>query len=451
LRFVLSLLVSVLISVPSSAVLRVDINSGTVTPLPIAVPAFDGNAERSARVERRSQPSQTVTMAELGRRIAQVVAADLERSGLFRALDPASFLNPTVSPNVQPSFGDWRAISADALVAGGVYLEDDGQIRVDMRLWDVLSEQQMRGIRFVAQPGEWRQIAHRAADAIYQRLTGEAGYFNTRVVYIAESGSELAPTKRLAIMDQDGHNHEYLTSGDDLVLTPRFSPDQQEITYLAYYNDRPRVYIYNLDTGKHEVLGDFPSMTFAPRFSPDGNSVIMSLAEDGNSDIYKMDLRTRRLKRLTDHPAIDTSPSFSPDGQQVVFNSDRGGTQQLYVMDADGSDVERISFGAGRYATPVWSPRGDLIAFTKIANSKFTIGVMRPDGSGERILTEAYQDEGPTWSPNGRVLMYFRLDPEDGGTALWSIDLTGRNERPVPTPVDASDPAWSPLIRSPSS
>jgi TolB protein len=309
----------------------------------------------------------------------------------------------------------------------------------------------MVGLAYFTVPQNWRRVAHIIADQIYKRITGEDGYFDTRIVYVSEVGPQNRRIKRLAIMDQDGASHRFLTDGAALVLTPRFSPTTQDITYLSYFNGQPRVYIFNIDTGQQEVLGDFPGMTFAPRFSPDGNSVVMSLSTDGNSEIYSMDLRTRLVKRLTNHPAIDTSPSMSPDGRQVVFNSDRGGAQQLYVMDSDGRDVRRISFGKGRYATPVWSPRGDLIAFTKILDGTFYIGVMRTDGSGERLLSQSFLDEGPTWAPNGRVLMFFRQTPStaDGKGAtsrLHLIDLTGYNLREVVTPADGSDPAWSPLI-----
>ncbi|MSO64916.1 MAG: Tol-Pal system protein TolB, partial [Alphaproteobacteria bacterium] len=353
----------------------------------------------------------------------------------------------------RPRFGDWRQINAQALVTGRVTTEADGRLRAEFRLWDVFGEQQLTGLVYTSTFANWRRVAHLISDAIYKRLTGEDGYFDTRVVYVSETGAADKRVKRLAIMDQDGANHKYLSSGNELVLTPRFSPTRQEITYLSYFNQKPRVYIYNIDTGQQEILGDdrvFPGMTFAPRFSPDGNQVVFSVATDGNSDIYTMDIRTRRVERLTSHLAIDTSPSYSPDGTQVVFNSDRSGTQQLYVMEANGENQRRISTGQGRYATPVWSPRGDLVAFTKLANGRFYIGVMRPDGSGERLLTESFLDEGPTWAPNGRVLMFFRQEPRDdrgrgGQTRLWSIDLTGYNERIVLTPLDGSDPAWSPL------
>jgi len=432
--FVCAALVSV---TPALAKIEIDITRGTVQPLPIAISDFDTETAGAAR-----------QVLDLPR----VVRADLERSGLFKPFDPKAHIQRPDAMRVQPPrFGDWRVINAQALVTGRVDMLPSGDVQVEFRLWDVFAEQQLVGIRLSAKPDNWRRIAHKISDAIYKRVTGEEGYFDTRVVYIAESGPPTRRVKRLAIMDQDGENHKFLTDGKFLVLTPRFSPSQQEITYLSYFNDRPRVFLFNIDTGQQELVGDFPGMTFAPRFSPDGNKVVMSLAVDGNSDIYVRDLRTRTQARLTADPAIDTSPSYSPDGAQITFNSDRSGGKQLYMMNADGSGQKRISFGDGRYSTPVWSPRGDLIAFTKEVRGQFAIGVMRVDGSGERILSAVdVVQEAPTWAPNGRVLMYFRENPPNaqglgGRTRLWSIDLTGYNEREVLTPADASDPAWSPL------
>jgi len=424
------------------AQLVVDVNRGNVEPVPIAVPEF-------APVEDVETP--TGKLSDIGASISDVITSNLISTGLFRAVDRNAFIEKITAAPTRPRFAAWRPLAVQALVTGRLNMLPNGNLRVEFRLWDVVGEVQMEGVGYTTPVSNWRRIAHVISDRIYSRLTGEEGYFDTRIVYIAEQGDPLSRVKRLAIMDQDGANQQFLTDGSYLVLTPRFSPNRQEITYLSYFNDRPRVYLYNILSNKFEVLGDFPNMTFAPRFSPDGNKVIMSLAEDGNSDIYVMDLRTRKVTRLTDDPGIDTSPSYSPDGSRIVFNSYRGGTQQLYVMDADGSNVQRISFGRGRYATPVWSPRGDLVAFTKIGEGKFRIGVMRPDGSGERLLTNAYQDEGPTWSPNGRVLMFFRTPPYNQGAnggkpSLWSVDLTGYNERQVPTPFDASDPAWSPPL-----
>jgi TolB protein len=418
------------------AELRIDITKAVVEPIPIAVTDFVG---------ADSLPS------KYGADMARVIAADLERSGLFRSLDSKAFIQKAEDIKTLPRFGDWRVINAQALVHGRAHIVTDGRLRVEFRLWDVLAEQQMVGLAYFTIPDNWRRVAHIIADAIYKRLTGEDGYFDTRIVYIAEQGPANRRIKRLAIMDQDGANHRFLTDGGSLVLTPRFSPTLQEITYLSYYSNLPRVYIFNIDTGRQEILGDFPGMTFAPRFSPDGKSVIMSMAKDGNTEIYAMDLSTREVRQLTNHSAIDTSPSYSPDQSKIVFNSDRGGSQQLYVMNADGSGVRRISHGSGRYATPVWSPRGDLVAFTKILGGVFYIGVMYPDGSGERLLAKDFLVEAPTWSPNGRVLMFFRQGPmgSDGTgskSRLWSIDLTGSNEREIVTPIDASDPAWSPLI-----
>ena len=419
---------------PALAELKIDITRGNVEPMPIAIARFIGEAAES----------------ELGAEIAKVVSNDLERSGLFRPIDRRAFIQEPEAMKVRPRFADWRQINAEALVNGTIEREPDGRIKVTFRLWDVFAERQLTGFIYRTLEASWRRVAHKIADDIYKRITGESGYFDTRIVYIAESGPANRRVKRLAIMDQDGANHRFLTNGQHLVLTPRFSPTAQEITYLSYFHDQPRVYILDIDTGQQEVVGDFPNMTFAPRFTPDGNTIIMSLATEGNSDLYTMDLRTREIKRLTTHSAIDTSPSYSPDGERIAFNSDRGGAQQLYVMDADGGGVHRISFGVGRYATPVWSPRGDLIAFTKMYKGQFYIGVMDVDGNRERLLASGYLVEGPTWSPNGRVLSFFRQtidgSPEGGSTKLYSIDLTGYNERLLVTPVDASDPAWSPLI-----
>jgi TolB protein len=434
---IITFLAIALAAASARADLRIDITRGTVQPMPIAVVDFYGQ-----------QPNDT----QNGSNIVGVISADLERSGLFKPIDKKAFIQTPDSLRTMPRFGDWRVINAQALVSGIVTTEPDGRLRVEFRLWDVFAEQQMIGEAVTSTQENWRAIAHKVADEIYKRITGEDGYFETRIVYVGETGSPTKRIKRLAIMDQDGENNRYLTDGGNLVLTPRFSPSTQDITYLSYRNNRPRVYLLNIETGQQEVLGDFPGMTFAPRFSPDGTKVVMSLAVNGNSDIYEMDLRTRRVRRLTDNPAIDTGPCYSPDGSQIAFESDRGGSQQIYVMNGDGSNPHRISFGQGKYGTPVWSPRGDLVAFTHIKGGVFYIGVMHPDGSGEREITQGYLVEGPTWAPNGRVLAFFKQGPmaTNGSGAqvrLFSIDITGYNERELVTPTDASDPAWSPLIQ----
>ena len=436
------LVLAIVASTNAAAQLKVDVTRASPDPVPIAIPDFVPVAD----VE-----TSTGSLSDIGASIGEVITNNLVSTGLFRAIDQNAFIEKITAAPTRPRFNAWRPLAAQALVTGRLQILANGNLRVEFRLWDVVGELQMEGVGYNTPASNWRRIAHVISDRIYTRLTGEAGYFDTRIVYIAEQGDTLDRIKRLAIMDQDGANQQFLTDGSYLVLTPRFSPNRQEITFLSYFNDKPRVYLFNILSNRFEVLGDFPNMTFAPRFSPDGNKVVMSLAEDGNSDVYVMDLRTREVSRLTNDPGIDTSPSYSPDGRHIVFNSDRGGSQQLYVMDPDGRNVQRISFGRGRYATPVWSPRGDLIAFTKIGDRKFRIGVMRPDGKGERLLTDAYQDEGPTWSPNGRVLMFFRTTPYDnagngGKPSLWSVDLTGYNEHKVPTPYDASDPAWSPPL-----
>ena len=416
---------------PAHAVLEIDVNKGVVEPLPIAITDF-------------------LSGDSLGADISGVIEADLKRSGLFAPVDKAAFIEKISNPDVAPRFSDWTVINAQALVTGRVTTEADGRVRAEFRLWDTYAGQQLVGEQYFANKANWRRISHIIADTIYQRLTGEKGYFDTRVVFVDESGSKDKRVKRLAIMDQDGANQRFLTDGSSIVLTPRFSPTRQEITYMSYERGQPQVYLLQIETGQRELVANFPNMTFAPRFSPDGQKVVMSLLrDDGNSNIFAMDLRSRNTQRLTNSTAIDTSPSYSPDGSQIVFTSDRGGgtgRSQIYVMGADGSNPKRISFGEGVYSTPVWSPRGDLIAFTKQTAGQFQIGVMRTDGSGERILSSGFLQEGPTWAPNGRVLMFFREAAGSGGPKLFSIDLTGRNEQPVPTPHFASDPAWSPLL-----
>lgn len=415
---------------PVGAATEIDLTGGRITPLPIAIAPFlvgDGAEESGA----------TMT---------SVITNDLGRSGYFDPLPPESFIEQVTDFTQEPHFASWRQIQAKALVTGQVFM-DGGKLRAEFRLWDVNTQQQIAAQQFTTSPKNMRRLGHLIADVIYKQLTGIDGYFDTRVVFVDESGPKDNRVKKLAIMDQDGFDPRALTDGRDLVITPRFSPNAQEITYMSFGGSTPRVYLMNIDTKQREIVGEFPNMSFSPRFSPDGQKVIMSLQDGGNSNIYELDLRSRGIRQLTNVPSINTAPSYSPDGNQVVFESDRGGTQQVYVMSVDGSGQTRISFGDGRYSTPVWSPDGKYIAFTKQANGNFAIGVMRPDGSGERILTEGFHNEGPTWAPNGRVLMFFRDSRGGGGgPQLYSVDITGYNEQQLPTPQFASDPAWSPKL-----
>ena len=416
---------------PARAVVELNITQGTIQPLPIAILDFVGDGSVEPGVARE---------------ISGVVANDLKSSGLFLPIDQAAFIEQGLGPDRMPRFEDWRVVNAQALAVGRIGASE-GKLRAEFRLWDVFAGKQLAGEQFFARPKDARRVGHIIADAIYERVTGEKGYFDTRIVFVDESGPKNKRMKRLAIMDQDGSNVRLLTTGQNLVLTPRFSPSTQEITYTSFEGETPKVYLLNIETGQKEVVGAFPGMTFAPRFSPDGQRIVMSLERDGNTNLFVMDLRSRRTMRLTNDNAIDTAPCYSPDGREIVFESDRAGSRQLYVMGADGSSPRRISQSGGSYSTPVWSPRGDLIAFTKMSGGQFLIGVMRPDGSGERILTEGFHNEGPTWAPNGRVLMFFREQPgAAGGPRLFTIDLTGYNERQVATPAFGSDPAWSPLV-----
>ena len=428
----------------SYSLIEVDITRGNLNPLPVAVSPLFQDKKSKNEIQRE------LNFDDLGSEISKVVENNLKQSGLFNPLSKDAFLQKPDIAHLKPRFEDWALIKAQALITGKVSM-DNGKLKVEFRLWDVLAGREMLALAFTTVPNNWRRVGHIITDKVYERLTGEKGYFDTRIIYVSEEGLKTQRVKKLAIMDQDGFNTKYLTLGNELVLTPRFNPTNQMVTYLSYFRNLPRVYLLDIETGIQEVVGDFPGMTFAPRFSPDGKKIIMSFAKDGKSDIYVMDLENRIVEQITNHPSIDTSPSYSPDGKYITFNSDRSGYQQIYVMKSDGSNVKRISFGNGLYGTPVWSPRGDLIAFTKLHKGKFYIGVMRTDGKGERLLTENFYQEAPSWSPNGRVLIFYREtktnEKGEGFSAkLWSIDLTGYNERLVETQTDASDPSWSSLL-----
>jgi TolB protein len=424
------------------SLIEVDITRGNLDPLPIAVSPL--------HVDTQSDNYQDVKTKELGDLISKVIEKNFRSTGLFNPLNKDAFVQKPDIAHLKPRFEDWGLITAQALVTGKILIKDD-KLKVEFRLWDVAANKEMIALAFTTTPSNWRRVAHIISDKIYERLTGETGYFDTRIIYVSETGDRTQRVKKLAIMDQDGENTKYLTLGNELVLTPRFNPTNQLVTYMSYFRNLPRVYLLDIETGIQEVVGNFPGMTFAPRFSPDGKKIIMSFAKDGNSDIYTMNLESRLVERITEDSSIDTSPSFSPDGKYICFNSDRSSLQQIYTMKSDGTGVKRISFGKGIYGTPVWSPRGDLIAFTKMRAGKFYIGVMRTDGTGERLLTENFYQEAPSWSPNGRLLVFYRetKSGKDGSgfsAKLWSIDITGYNERELKTETDASDPSWSSLL-----
>jgi len=415
--------------------LEVSVTGGISAPMPIAIPVMP-----------TSDPVATPagTTEELGRKLADVITKDLKNSGLFTPLG-AGQLKPVAFPEVTaPTFDYWGGTGAQALVQGYVRANGDGNLTVGCYLYDVSAKSELTRQGFVVPPSDWRRAAHKCADAVYTRLTGEGPYFDSRVVYVSESGPKAHRIKRLAIMDQDGANGRFLTNGQSIVLTPRFAPNQQSIVYLSFANDRPSIYVYEIGSGRQRLVVSGVNLNFAPRFSPDGHSILFSMAIGGNTDLYSVAATGGTPRRLTNSPGIDTGGSYSPDGSKIAFESDRSGGQQIYVMNADGSNQQRITFAGGRYATPAWSPRGDLIAFTRVTGN-FRIGVMSPTGGNEKLLTNAWQDEGPSWSPNGRVLMFFRTGQGSGKSDLWSVDLTGVNERAVPTPLDGSDPSWGPL------
>jgi TolB protein len=422
---------------PAHAQLAVDVTDESGNDMIIAVPAMP---------TPQSAPTPAGTTDALGRQVAEVVVADLRGSGLFQPRGPGEVRAIAYPEVTAPAFDYWPGTGAVALVQGFVRANGDGKITVGCYLYDVALRSELTRQGYVVEPRDWRRAAHKCADAIYSRLSGESPFFDSRIAYIAESGPKGRRVKRLAMMDSDGANHRFLTNGQSTVLTPRFSPDYRQIVYMSYVERRPRIYIYDIGTGRQRVVTESVNQAFAPRFSPDGRYILYSMAVGGNTDIYRVSVNGGPSQRLTSAPGIDVGGSYSPDGRRIVFESDRSGRQQLYVMNADGSDQRRISFGGGGYATPEWSPRGDLIAFTKLAGN-FRVGVMTPDGGGERLLTNSWQDEAPTWSPNGRVIQFFRTSQGRGGSSsVWQVDLTGVNERRIPTPLSGSDPAWGPLL-----
>ena len=418
--------------------LELTLTQGTVKPTPIAITnLFSSN----------------ISLDKLAKNISAVISDNLERSGLFIPVDQKAFIQSSESLSNQPRFEDWKIIKAQHLLAGKIEINDNN-ISIEFRLYDVFAQKQIVGKKYETSKNNWRRVSHIISDAIFQRITGEGGFFDTRIVYVAETGPKENRQKRLAIMDQDQANHRFLTDGSYLVLTPRFSPNSQKITYMSYVKtNSPRVFIFDIETGQQEIVGEFPGMTFAPRFSPDGEKIVMSYSDPdvGNSEVYVLDLQTRKTKRITNNSGIDVSGSFSPDGKKIVFNSDRTGRRHLYIIESNGENLKRISREAGSYYTPVWSPRGDMIAFTKQEGGQFYIGVMDINGYNERMIAKSFHVEGPTWSPNGRYLMYFKeqrtsSDGSGGDSNLYSIDLTGYNERKIITPLGGSDPAWSPLM-----
>lgn len=404
------------------------VDDANLRPRPIAIPQFTGPDPQFAAD------------------VTQVIANDLHNSGLFQVLDPRAFIQRFNDVNEPARYQDWKSVGAEALLVGRAYRGQDGRVQADFRLYDILLSKPIDGQGLRTSPQVWRRLGHQIADRVYEKLTLEKGYFDTQIVFVDETGPKDRRAKRLTIMDQDGFGPRTLTDGRELALTPRFSPTQQEICFITYVNQQPRVSIMNLDNGQRESLGQLPGLSYAPRFSPDGQRLVFSVQEGSGTGLVEMDLRSKQMRRFTQSQGIDTGPSYAPDGRALVFESDREGSQQLYVMELQRGGVQRISRGEGRYSTPVWSPRGDYIAFTKQGGGQFLIGVMKPDGTGERILSSGFHNEGPTWAPNGRVLMFFREGQgASGGPKLFSVDLTGRNERNVPTPSFGSDPAWGPL------
>ncbi|MEH6723355.1 MAG: Tol-Pal system beta propeller repeat protein TolB [Qipengyuania sp.] len=411
---------------------------GNLDDLGIAIPGFATDRDVAT-------PASSSGTAALGKELARVITADLRNNGLFKPTGPDALPQPSFGEITAPNWSTWSNRGAEMLVHGYVRGRSDDRLTVGCYLYDMALQQELVREGWVVPPADWRRAAHKCADLIYARLTGESPFFDSRIAYIAETGPKDNRTKRLAIMDSDGANHRFITTGRSTALTPRYSPDYKQLVYLSYVDGNPRIYVYDIGTGRQTLVTQSSNPTFAPRWSPDGRWILYSMAVGGNTDIYRVAARGGESQRLTDTPGIDIGGSYSPDGSQIVFESDRSGSQQIYIMNADGTGQRRLSFFGGRAATPEWSPRGDQIAFTHIAGN-FNVSVMSPNGRNLRSLTNGWQDEAPTWAPNGRIIQFFRTERNSGKTSLWQVDLTGDNLRRLPTPVDASDPAWGPIL-----
>ena len=427
------------------AILMIIASAAAAQEPPSDVPELvGGSVKTNATIAVPAMPAADGASEARGRQIAEVISSDLRSSGAFTPLGPNGIGGYSVAQATAPAYADWRSAGATALVAGYVEARPDGRVTVACLLHDVTAGRQLASQGFTVAATDWRRAAHKCADTVYARLTGEGAYLDTRIVYVAETGPKTNRVKRIALMDSDGSNLRYLTLGQSTVTTPRFSPDGSQLVYTGTLARKPRVFVLDVASGRERLLVPGGAITFAPRFSPNGRQIAFSWAQGGNTDIFVVDADGGTPRRLTSAPGADTSPSYSPDGRQIVFESDRGGTQQLYVMNADGSGQRRISFGGGRSASPVWSPKGDLIAFTRIG-AGFRIGVMNASGGGERLLTDAWQDEGPSWAPNGQFVLFHRTDQGSGNATLYAVPINGGPPRRMPTPQGGSDPSWSPI------
>lgn len=421
---------------PAYAELKVDIVAGAVEPISVAVQKFEVGSHASTRDAAM---------------LRDVVDNDLKSTGLFRIVN-RNALPEFVKMGDMPDFKLWSAVRAQVLVQAKLTRQVDDMYRLEFYVWDVQGGEQIEAQSLVASKKSMRRLAHIMADAIYERLTGEVGYFDTQIVFITETGPMGERVKRMAIMDQDGYNMRYLSDDKTFVMSPSFSPNMHTVVFLSYRDEDPMIWTLDLETGEQRRLGQFGGMNFAPQFSPDGRRIALSLVKRGVTHIYEYDIENKTLRQLTSGGTINTSPSYSPDGKKMAYNSNRSGSQQIHVLDLESGQQERITFGAGRYATPAWSPDGRFIAFTKIADDTFYIGIMSPTGRNEKILAGGWFMEAPSWAPGSRRLVYYETEKDDDDierhSHIRTVDIMGQNiyEIKLPDGVHGMEPTWSPRL-----
>jgi TolB protein len=406
------------LSLPAFGQFRVEVTGVGLTQLPIAIAAFRGNA---------GAPQQ----------IAAIVQADLERSGQFRAIDAAgAALDETSRPDVTP----WRQKGADSLAAGSVTRLADGRYDVRFRLWDVVRGQDLGGQSYAVTTGDLRLAAHRIADFIYEKLTGEKGIFSTRIAYVTKAGARY----NLWVADADGENPQSALASPEPIISPAWSANGAQLAYVSFESRKPVVYVHSVAGGQRRLVANFRGSNSAPAWSPDGGTLAVTLSREGGSQLYTIPAAGGEPRRLTQSAGIDTEPVYSPDGRSIYFVSDRGGAPQIYRMSASGGNPERVTFTGSYNISPALSPDGRWLAYISRISGAFKLQVMELGGGTVNSITDTTADESPSFAPNGRLIVY--ATRQGGREALMTTTLDGKiKARLAGQGGDIREPDWGPF------